>query len=293
MTATTTPQPGRSARVAALVLVFAGAGGCRIDNPAYDGDSFASDSDSGTDSASTGTESDSATLGDTQGAQCDGDACLYLDPPPIACYEFEALGADVLVDGRQCDRDGSVSGVAPTQGVHGQGVVVGETSAISVPGGVWPELPSLSLTAWFALTDPPYDAPMRLLSKDGHFDLAIIPPDDPLTQSWRVTCAFVDNAITADAAVLYTDGKWHLVACSCLAPVDNPNVCAEVQLFVDGKLYPPAEIGLSKPLQNGSTTAIAPSFRGCLDSVQVWDRTLTADELGELFELASPAPCVP
>ncbi|MCA9657049.1 MAG: LamG domain-containing protein [Myxococcales bacterium] len=287
VTATMT-QPIRDAAGLAVALTIALAG-CILQNPAYDGDTVATEGGS----ESGGSQSGSATLGDSEGDPiCAGDGCLYLDPPPIACFEFEELGA-TLVDSRECGHDGAQSQVSAVDAVYGGGLRISEGSSLTIPGGVWRPLASFSLSLWVALPSQAYSETMVLLDKQGHFKLSLVPPEDPLTQNWQISCEVVDNKFIAEAAVLYTDGKWHMISCVCVAPESDPGTCEQLLLYRDGKLYQPSETGLSKPTENDSPTAIAPSFRGCIDSLQVWDRALTQAELDALYEAGNAEPNTP
>lgn len=286
----TMTQPRRGAGVLAVALTSA-LTGCILLNPAYDSDTVATEGGSETG----GGESSSSTFGDTEGEPiCAGDGCLYLDPPPIACYEFEELGA-TLVDSRECGHDGEQSGVSAVDGVYGSGLRVSEGSSLTIPGGVWQPLASFSVSMWIALPSQPYDETMVLVEKEGHFKLSLLPPDGPMG-NWQISCSVVDNVFKADAAVLYTDGKWHMISCICVAPEDDPGTCATLLVYRGGNLYSPSDTGLSKPIENDSPMTIAPNFRGCIDSLQVWDRALTEAELDALYDggLGEPnTPCPP
>lgn len=265
------------------------AAGCILPNPAYDTPSTGGDSDSGT--AGSTTSDGSMTIGNTAGEQCESELCLYLDPPPIACYEFEDDSA-VLTDERGCGRDGTISGVTKVPGVHGSGARVTDTSMIIIPGGVWPELPNLTITAWIAIpTDKNDDA--LLFRKSGHFEVGLRAPADPM-MNWKLTCAIVDNKLSADYSVLSANGAWNMISCGCVAPPNDPGLCTSVFSSVNGSIIPGDDSNLSKPLENEATLELAPDFDGCVDSIQMWSRALTDVELVALYNFGKgtmPSPC--
>ncbi len=280
---------GSAAFALGASLALFHATGCILANPAYDAPSTSGGSDS--DTGGSATTGGSMTIGDTVGEQCESELCLYLDPPPIACYEFEE-DSDMLLDERGCGRDGSISGVTKVPGVHGSGIRVADTSAITVPGGVWPNLPSLTITAWIAIpADKSVDA--LLFRKEGHFDISLKAPPDPM-KNWKLTCVVGDNTLSAEYPVLSANGAWNMISCGCVAPPDNPALCASIFSSVNVAFNPGDDSNISKPEENDATLEIAPDFDGCVDSVQVWSRALTDAELVALYNFGKdmmPSPC--
>ncbi len=286
------PSRKAPAAVAVGALLLVGANGCVILNPAYDEPSTSGESGSESESGDSETSNSSMTIGDTEGEKCESDRCLYLDPPSIACYEFEDE-ADILTDERGCGRDGAVTGIETVPGVYGKAARIADVSSIEIPGGVWPELPNLTITAWIALP-PSQDSTATLFRKPGHFQIGLIAPPDPMN-NWKVSCAVVDNVQNAEYSVLSTNGAWNMISCGCIAPADNPGLCSRVFSSVNANYKEGNDSNLSKPLENDAVLEIAPVFGGCIDSVQVWDRALKDAELVELYNHGKdnmPAPCL-
>ncbi len=272
--------------------MLTGATGCVILNPAYDGVSSSGGSGSESESGGSETGGGSMTIGNTEGEECGSDRCLYLDPPSIACYEFEDE-AGVLTDERGCGRDGTADGIETVPGIFGNAARVSDGSSIEIPSGVWPELPNLTITAWIALP-PSQDSDATLFRKPGHFQIGLLAPPEPM-KNWKISCAVVDNVQNAEYSVLSTNGAWNMISCGCIAPADNPGLCARVFSSVNANYKEGNDSNLSKPLENDAVLEIAPVFGGCIDSIQVWDRALKDAELVALYNLGKdtmPEPCL-
>lgn len=268
----------------ALSLVASLALACSLPNPSYSSMSSGSSTGNSTSEAST-----SSTGGSTAEASCPGNRCTYIDPLPIACYEFEML--DTLIDDSECGHNGIISNVTPAPGVHGVGARIDYTSEISV-GGTWPELPSLTFSLWVALQQPVSSEPLVLLRKKQQFGLRLTPPTGP-NESWNVNCKIGGNiSMKVPMKELTHDGSWHLVGCGCLEGA-VPEKCAEVFVFVDEHRETRSDFSDDKPLMIAADLEIAKEFEGCIDSVQIWDRALTSTETAALLIAGEPSddPC--
>jgi len=236
----------------------------------------------------TGTGTGTTTIADSEG-MC-GDDCQYLDPPPIACYEFEDLSA--LVDSRECGFDGALSGVEAVDGVVNMGARVDANSTLSVPGGLLPELPEFTLTAWIAIPAETEGAYV-VLNKDQHVLASLTPP--PMGSSkWKVNCTIGANELNAEQVALSPDGKWHMLACGCDSVPNNSDVCAPFT-GLNGARVQGEGPWLTRPLSNSSEFEITPNYDGCIDSIQIWDRALTTEELVALHQkgIAMMPPACP
>jgi len=252
-----------------LVAILALA--CSLQNPSY------SSTSSGSSTSGSSTSASSTTT--TEGEACPSDRCNYLDPSPIACYEFE--DPNELTDDTECGYNGTILSVSAVSGAHAQGIRVTDNSEI-IADGKWPDFPSFTVSSWIALRDGAADSEdFTLFIKGTQFKLSLQHPVPPDALSWRLFCSIGKNAVTSDSPPLNIDGKWHLVGCGC-AKTDTEGSCAEIFAFTDKSRYLGNEF-LKNPLMLNSDLEIAPDFDGCIDSVQIWDRALTGDETLALY----------
>jgi hypothetical protein len=89
------------------------------------------------------------------------------------------------------------------------------------------------------------------------------------------------------------DDAWHHVAVTVEAAAP-PNLHDHVKLYRDGELAEIDDIGLLDlwPLETGDSldVCIGRGFKGSLDDLRLYDRTLSEDEIKALFRLQSDRP---
>lgn len=89
------------------------------------------------------------------------------------------------------------------------------------------------------------------------------------------------------------DGKWHHVAVTVQA-ASPPNLHDHVKLYKDGEIAEIDDIGLLDlwPLDTGDQQdlSIGRRFKGLLDDVRLYDRTLSDEEIKALFKLETNRP---
>ncbi len=104
--------------------------------------------------------------------------------------------------------------------------------------------------------------------------------------------------ITPNGGYLYInpeihDNEWHHVA-AVVEEAELPNLHDDVKLYKDGVLAEIHDIGLLDlwPLDTGSDfdVSIGEDFRGLIDDVRIYDRSLSEDEVHALFRLRSNRP---
>jgi hypothetical protein len=92
------------------------------------------------------------------------------------------------------------------------------------------------------------------------------------------------------------DDQWHHVAV-VVRRAEAPNLYDDVTLFLDGEVAGIHDIGLLDlwPIDTGDEldVRIGRNFKGLIDDLRIYSRTLSEDEIHALFTLDSNRPLTP
>lgn len=196
---------------------------------------------------------------------CENDADL------IACFEFEAGGAD----GSAYNNDATLSNATTPAGQPGHGLAlsVGATSLVSVADSASLEIPGpITVELWLrADAVPPSTGNARagLLDHNGQWGFFLLP-------NLAVRCSMAGGTAAAGGTVVI--GQWTHVAC-----VYDRNT---IQLYQDGVAILPAvnataanPLGTSDGIRIGQDSPSGDPLIGMIDEVRIWQVERTAAEI--------------
>lgn len=216
-----------------------------------------------------GTE-DTGDTGDTEGEQ--DPWCDAADLELVACFDFEHLAMNTLIDGSSHANHGTAIGVGFTDGPVGQAITFDENSRVEVPDSDSLDLThEMTLEVWVRIDELPTTTRVGVLDNDGQYSIF-------LYRDTGLRCSGAGHLFLHPVPT----NTWMHVACVAGDGVHR--------MYVDGTLID--EIPFTGPLNTDNTNPMAigddsPSFNeplaGAIGGVRIWSRPL--DE----FEVCSAA----
>lgn len=188
------------------------------------------------------------------------------DPAPslLACFPFEGFVYDEAPNGQQAT---TATNVAFVPGHDGQALKVSEHTVVALPASSTWNVTTVTVEMWFKLTSlPDGDKRMGLFDSDGRYGVFVY--------SDGVHCVMPDVVSIGLVAV----NEWTHIACVH----DGSAVIA----YRNGKLFssipattPPAQSQLGTAI--GSNSPSGDALDGAIDSLRVWSRARSADEIAQ------------
>jgi hypothetical protein len=230
----------------------------------HDGSTSASSDTTVTGEHGTG---DTGEPGDTGGKE--DPWCDAADLDLVACFDFEDLAMDTLIDGSSHGNHGTATGVGLTGGPIGQAVSFDENSRVEVPDSDSLDLThEMTLEVWVRIDELPTTTRVGVLDNDGQYSIF-------LYRDTGLRCSGSGHYLYLDPVPTDT---WMHVACVAGNGVHR--------MYVDGDLID--ETPFTGPMNTDNTNPMAigddsPGFgqplAGAIGGVRIWSRPLAAFEV--------------
>jgi hypothetical protein len=195
--------------------------------------------------------------------------CDAADLDLVACFDFEDLAMDTLIDGSSHGNHGTATGVGLTGGPLGQAVSFDENSRVEVPDSDSLNLThEMTLEVWIRIDELPTTTRVGVLDNDGQYSIFLF-------RDTGLRCSGSGHYLYLYPVPTHT---WMHVACVAGDGVHR--------MYVDGKLID--ETSFAGPMNTGNTNPMAigddsPNFdqplAGAIGGVRIWSRPLNESEV--------------